>query len=146
MITSWTPRGTPRLLQCVHVVRRNGYRSPGCCCRRRCNAADHRAIQHAKAAGVPVVVAVNKIVNQKPIRIALRTNSPSTASCRRVGRRKPVRTRICKSGYRYDELLDAILLQAEVLELKAVLKVWRAVRLSNPSSIKVVVRCYRSGT
>ncbi len=39
-----------------------------------------------------------------------------------MGRRKPVRTRICKAGTGIDELLDAILLQAEVLELKAVRK------------------------
>ncbi|MFP1528538.1 GTP-binding protein [Escherichia coli] len=58
------------------------HRSPGCCCRRRRNAADHRAIEHAKAAQVPVVVAVNKIDKPEAICIALRTNSPSTASCR----------------------------------------------------------------
>nr|MBO8919002.1 hypothetical protein [Proteus mirabilis] len=36
-----------------------------------------------------------------------------------------------KQGLGIDELLDAILLQAEVLELKAVKKVWQAVLLSN---------------
>lgn len=43
------------------------------------------AIQHAKAAQVPVVVAVNKIDKPEAIRIVLRTNSPSMASCRKSG-------------------------------------------------------------
>jgi translation initiation factor IF-2 len=78
------------------------------------------AIHHAKAAGVPIVVAVNKIdkpeANPERIRQELVTHEvvPEDwgGDCQFVHVS-------AKKGTGIDELLDAILLQAEVLELKA---------------------------
>ncbi|SFM78514.1 translation initiation factor IF-2 [Halopseudomonas yangmingensis] len=78
------------------------------------------AIQHAKAAGVPIVVAVNKI--DKPEADADRIKHDLAA--RQVipeewgGDTMFVHVS-AKVGTGIDELLEAILLQAEVLELKA---------------------------
>lgn len=78
------------------------------------------AIQHAKAAGVPIVVAVNKI--DKPDADIERIKNDLAA--REVIPEEwggdtqfvPVSAKV---GTGVDELLDAVLLQAEVLELKA---------------------------
>ena len=92
------------------------------------------AIQHAKAAQVPVVVAVNKIDKPEadPDRVKNELSQYGILPEEWGGESQFVHVS-AKAGTGIDELLDAILLQAEVLELKAV-------RLSNPSSIKVVVR------
>ncbi|XPE54235.1 GTP-binding protein [Shigella flexneri] len=74
------------------------------------------AIQHAKAAGVPVVVAVNKIDKPEVIRIAYVMNCPSTTSSLKSGAVRLSSSVSAKKGIGIDDLLDAILLQAEVLD------------------------------
>lgn len=78
------------------------------------------AVQHAKAAGVPLVVAVNKI--DKPgadldrIRSELSVHGVTSEEW---GGDTPFVSVSAKVGTGVDELLEAVLLQAEVLELKA---------------------------
>ena len=78
------------------------------------------AVQHAKAAGVPLVVAVNKI--DKPgadldrIRSELSVHGVTSEEW---GGDTPFVSVSAKMGTGVDELLEAVLLQAEVLELKA---------------------------
>ena len=78
------------------------------------------AVQHAKAAGVPLVVAVNKI--DKPgadldrIRSELSVHGVTSEEW---GGETPFVLVSAKVGTGVDELLEAVLLQAEVLELKA---------------------------
>ncbi|KPA91542.1 MULTISPECIES: translation initiation factor IF-2 [Pseudomonas] len=78
------------------------------------------AVQHAQAAGVPLVVAVNKI--DKPgadldrIRSELATHGVTPEDW---GGDTPFVPVSAKVGTGVDELLEAVLLQAEVLELKA---------------------------
>ncbi|WP_028454366.1 translation initiation factor IF-2 [Chitinilyticum litopenaei] len=78
------------------------------------------AIHHAKAAGVPIVVAVNKIdkpeANTERIRQELVSHEVVPEDW--GGDTQFVHVS-AKKGLGIDELLDAILLQAEVLELKA---------------------------
>jgi translation initiation factor IF-2 len=79
------------------------------------------AIQHAKAAGVPLVVAVNKIDKSSadPLRVknellthgVVAEDFGGDVQCIHVS---------AKTGDGIDTLLDAVLLQSEVLELKAV--------------------------
>ncbi|MGN6153413.1 MAG: translation initiation factor IF-2 [Lysobacteraceae bacterium] len=79
------------------------------------------AIQHAKSAGVPIVVAVNKIdkSDADPLRVKnellahgiVAEDFGGETQCMEVS---------AKTGKGIDELLDAVLLQAEVLELTAV--------------------------
>ncbi|MEA9392930.1 translation initiation factor IF-2 [Acerihabitans sp. TG2] len=79
------------------------------------------AIQHAKAAKVPVVVAVNKI--DKPEADADRVKNELTqygVIPEEWGGESQFVNVSAKSGVGIDELLNAILLQAEVLELKAI--------------------------
>jgi small GTP-binding protein len=77
------------------------------------------AIAHAKAAGVPLVVAINKI--DKPGGNVDRVTQELVAEawCRKntVAIRHSCRYRPNRSGI--DDLLEQVLLQAEVLELKA---------------------------
>ena len=78
------------------------------------------AIQHAKAAGVPIVVAVNKI--DKPEADLERVRNELTQHeiiPEDWGGDVMFVNVSAKSGQGIDELLDGILLQAEVLELKA---------------------------
>ena len=79
------------------------------------------AIQHAKAAGVPVVVAVNKIDKPEadPDRVKNELSQYGILPEEWGGESQFVHVS-AKAGTGIDELLDAILLQAEVLELKAV--------------------------
>ncbi len=78
------------------------------------------AINHAKAAGVPMVVAVNKIdkPNADPDRVRNELVQLSVIPEEWGGDTQFVNIS-AKTGQGVDELLDAILLQAEVLELKA---------------------------
>ena len=79
------------------------------------------AINHAKAAGVPLVVAVNKIdkASADPLRVknellthgVVAEDFGGDVQCIHVS---------AKTGDGIDTLLDAVLLQSEVLELKAV--------------------------
>lgn len=78
------------------------------------------AIQHAKSAGVPIVVAVNKMDKESadPERVK------SELAQRNVlpedwGGDVPFIHVSAKTGLGIDELLEAVLLQAEILELKA---------------------------
>ena len=81
------------------------------------------AIQHAKAAGVPVVVAVNKIDKPEadPDRVKNELSQYGILPEEWGGESQFVHVS-AKAGTGIDELLDAILLQAEVLELKAIRK------------------------
>ncbi|PAV47996.1 translation initiation factor IF-2 [Pseudomonas sp. HAR-UPW-AIA-41] len=78
------------------------------------------AVQHAKAAGVPIVVAVNKIdkpdANPDNIKNGL---AALDVIPEEWGGDAPFVHVSAKMGTGVDELLEAVLLQAEVLELKA---------------------------
>ena len=78
------------------------------------------AIKHAKAAGVPIVVAINKI--DKPDANLDRVKSELVAEQvvpEEFGGDSPFMAVSARTGQGVDELLEAVLLQAEVLELKA---------------------------
>ncbi|MCM5680076.1 translation initiation factor IF-2 [Schlegelella sp. S2-27] len=78
------------------------------------------AIHHAKAAGVPIVVAMNKI--DKPEANPERVKSELVAEevvPEEFGGESPFCPVSAKTGQGIDELLENVLLQAEVLELKA---------------------------
>ncbi|MBD9417240.1 translation initiation factor IF-2 [Pseudomonas sp. PDM16] len=78
------------------------------------------AVQHAKAAGVPIVVAVNKMdkpeANPDNIKNGL---AALDVIPEEWGGDAPFVPVSAKAGTGVDELLEAVLLQAEVLELKA---------------------------
>ncbi|MDB5955157.1 translation initiation factor IF-2, partial [Ramlibacter sp.] len=78
------------------------------------------AVKHAKAAGVPIVVAVNKI--DKPDANADRVKQELVVEQvvpEEYGGESPFVSVSAKTGQGIDELLEQVLLQAEVLELKA---------------------------
>lgn len=78
------------------------------------------AIHHAKAAGVPIVVAMNKI--DKPESNPERVKSELVAEevvPEEFGGDSPFVPVSAKTGQGIDDLLEQVLLQAEVLELKA---------------------------
>jgi len=78
------------------------------------------AIHHAKAAGVPIIVAVNKI--DKPDANPERVKQELVAEQvipEEYGGESPFISVSAKTGAGIDELLENVLLQAEVLELKA---------------------------
>jgi len=78
------------------------------------------AISHAKAAGVPIVVAMNKM--DKPEANAERLKSELVAEevvPEEFGGESPFVAVSAKTGMGIDDLLEQVLLQAEVLELKA---------------------------
>ena len=78
------------------------------------------AIKHAKAAGVPIVVAINKI--DKPDANADRVKQELVAEQvvpEEYGGESPFVSVSAKTGEGIDALLEQVLLQAEVLELKA---------------------------
>ena len=78
------------------------------------------AIHHAKAAGVPIVVAMNKI--DKPEANAERVKNELVAEQvvpEEFGGESPFVPVSAKTGQGIDDLLEQVLLQAEVLELKA---------------------------
>ncbi|HUQ73365.1 MAG TPA: translation initiation factor IF-2 [Burkholderiales bacterium] len=78
------------------------------------------AINHAKAAGVPLVVAMNKIdkheANPDKVKQELLTHGVVPEE---FGGESPVVPVSAKTGQGVDDLLEQLLLQAEVLELKA---------------------------
>jgi translation initiation factor IF-2 len=78
------------------------------------------AIQHARAAGVPIVVAINKIdksdADQERVRTELSKHEVLSEEWGGDAIFVPVSAR---TGQGIDQLLEAILLQSEVLELRA---------------------------
>ncbi|MGF1546500.1 MAG: translation initiation factor IF-2 [Thiotrichales bacterium] len=78
------------------------------------------AVRHAKAAGVPIVVAVNKIDRPQadPERVRQELVKHEVIPEEWGGENMFVNVS-AKTGHGIDELLDAVLLQAEVLELKS---------------------------
>jgi translation initiation factor IF-2 len=82
------------------------------------------AVQHAKAAGVPIIVAVNKIDKPEsdPDRVKNELSSYEVIPEDWGGDNIFVNLS-AKTGDGVDDLLDAILLQSEVLELKAMVDV-----------------------
>jgi translation initiation factor IF-2 len=78
------------------------------------------AVQHAKAAGVPLVVAVNKIDKPGADLDRIRSElSVQGVTSEEWGGDTPFVSVSAKAGTGVDDLLEAVLLQAEVLELKA---------------------------
>ena len=82
------------------------------------------AVEHSRAAGVPLVVAINKIdkADADPDRVKQELVGLSVVPEECGGDTQFVNVS-AKTGVGIDHLLDAILLQAEVLELKAPYKV-----------------------
>lgn len=78
------------------------------------------AIQHAKAAGVPLIVAINKMDKEEadPDRVTNELSQRDVIPESWGGDTQFVQVS-AHTGQGIDELLDAVLLQAEVLELKA---------------------------
>ena len=78
------------------------------------------AIKHAKAAGVPIVVAVNKIDKQgaNPDRVKQELVAEEVLP-EEFGGDSPFVSVSAKTGEGVDALLEQVLLQAEILELKA---------------------------
>jgi translation initiation factor IF-2 len=78
------------------------------------------AVQHAKAAGVPLIIAINKIdkADADPLRVKNELLSHEVVAEEFGGETQMVELS-AKTGQGVDNLLDALLLQAEVLELKA---------------------------
>jgi len=79
------------------------------------------AVQHAKAAGVPLIVAINKIdkSDADPSRVKNELLGQDVVAEEFGGDTQMIELS-AKTGQGVDELLDAISLQAEVLELRAV--------------------------
>ena len=78
------------------------------------------AIHHAKAAGVPMVVAINKIdkPGAEPERVKMELVAQEVVP-EEFGGEVMFREVSAKTGKGIDSLLEAVLLQAEILELKA---------------------------
>lgn len=78
------------------------------------------AIHHAKAAGVPLVVAINKIdkPGAEPERVKMELVAQEVVP-EEFGGDVMFREVSAKTGQGIDELLEAVLLQAEILELQA---------------------------
>jgi translation initiation factor IF-2 len=79
------------------------------------------AIQHAKSAGVPIIVAVNKVdlENADPDRVRNELTQHEVIPEDWGGENQFINVS-AKTGENIDDLLEAILLRAEVLDLKAV--------------------------
>jgi translation initiation factor IF-2 len=78
------------------------------------------AIQHARAAGVPIVVAINKIDKSDADMDRVRTDlSKHEVISEEWGGQNIFVPVSARTGQGIDQLLEAILLQAEVLELRA---------------------------
>jgi translation initiation factor IF-2 len=78
------------------------------------------AVKHAKAAGVPIVVAINKMdkPDANPDRVKQELVAEEVVP-EEYGGETPFVPVSAKTGQGIDELLEQVLLQAEVLELKA---------------------------
>jgi len=78
------------------------------------------AVQHAKVAGVPLIIAINKIdkSDADPLRVKNELLSQNVVAEDFGGDTQMVELS-AKTGQGVDDLLDALLLQAEVLELRA---------------------------
>lgn len=78
------------------------------------------AVKHAKAAGVPIVVAINKIdkPDSNPDRVKQELVAEEVVP-EEYGGESPFVAVSAKTGQGIDDLLEQVLLQAEVLELKA---------------------------
>jgi translation initiation factor IF-2 len=78
------------------------------------------AVHHAKAAGVPIVVAINKIDKPEanPDRVKTELVAEEVVP-EEYGGESPFIAVSAKTGQGIDDLLENVLLQAEVLELKA---------------------------
>ncbi len=78
------------------------------------------AVQHSKAAGVPIIIAVNKVDKPEidPDRVMNELSGHDVIPEAWGGDTQFVQIS-AKTGQGVDELLDAVLLQAEVLELRA---------------------------
>jgi translation initiation factor IF-2 len=78
------------------------------------------AVKHAKAAGVPIVVAINKIdkPDANPDRVKQELVAEEVVP-EEYGGESPFVPVSAKTGQGIDDLLEQVLLQAEVLELKA---------------------------
>jgi translation initiation factor IF-2 len=78
------------------------------------------AIHHAKAAGVPLVVAINKIdkPDSQPERVKMELVAQEVVP-EDFGGEVMFREVSAKTGQGIDDLLEAVLLQAEILELQA---------------------------
>jgi len=78
------------------------------------------AIQHAKASGVPIVVAINKMDKPEanPDRVLQELSQHEVIAEEWGGETMTIKVS-AKTGDGIDDLLDAVLLQAEVLELTA---------------------------
>ena len=78
------------------------------------------AIHHAKAAGVPLVVAINKVdkPDAQPERVKMELVAQEVVP-EDFGGDTMFREVSAKTGQGIDELLEAVLLQAEILELQA---------------------------
>lgn len=79
------------------------------------------AIQHARAAEVPIIVAINKIDREEADVERVKSELSAEKVIAEDWGGSDIFVKVsAKTGEGIDELLDAILLQAEVLELKAV--------------------------
>ena len=77
------------------------------------------SINHAKAAGVPIVVAVNKIDKPGATPTACARSSPIRHHPEEWGGQNMFVNISAKQKIGIDDLLETVLLQADVLELKA---------------------------
>jgi translation initiation factor IF-2 len=99
------------------------------------------AIHHAKAADVPIVVAINKI--DKPEANLERVKSELVAESvvpEEFGGDSPFVPVSAKTGQGIDALLEQVLLQAEVLELRPQPMRWPAAWSSKPNSTRAAAR------
>ena len=107
------------------------------------------AIHHAKAAGVPIVVAMNKIDEARGQRRAREERAGGRAVVPEdFGGDSPFVPVSAKTGQGIDDLLEQVLLQAEVLELKAPVdaaaKGWSSRRSSTRAAARSRCWCSRA--
>ena len=108
------PRAMRRSPPCAPVARGDRYRRSGGRGRRRVMPQTIESIKHAKAAGVPIIVAINKMDKHEanPKRVRDELSSTKCSSNRLGGDVVTSRSRRKKTGL--DILLETILLQADL--------------------------------